>query len=292
MSDYRIQRAAQHLRDMHFQLPPVRPNPAWRVIREHFGVKTFCWSDVSEDLPTEAELGSAFAALNGEAVLALLSLISRLLSDAHEHRNATEIQRSLADWMLPRVIAVEASRRLGAAGDEGRDAVFHQGQLLVASALALKYGLPGSPSLGIEPSEETRHQVGILLIQISAHFGLATGQLPESDAMLGITVRTAHIGSNEAQALLAARNYELLVERAASARATGTLTYDLERDFSDLYGTDPLGFMAIALLHVAPWGDARPFSTQPSGFWAAGQLPLAPLSEHTARKPLDCPATR
>jgi hypothetical protein len=248
-------------------------------IRRHYMGVSVSWEDLNDGAaPTDAAVIAGFVELNTEAVISQLFVLSWLLEDARPHSNTPAVQGAIADWLLPADLAQAARVRLAHPDiDAHREAVVHHEQLLAATALALVNGRPGSPEPG-EPTLEQRHHLGSLLLKVSSLLGTGERVAPESDLILGATVRQAYVASNEQAALVAARNYEILIEGAQRAHQDGRLRYDLRSDFIAAYGIEPVAFMGIGLLHALPWIDLEALAQTPSAFWEAGRRLVADLA--------------
>jgi hypothetical protein len=255
----KVQLAAEHLQAMGFALPTARTNAAMDVLRYHHAVVTFSWDDFARDPAlTETELAAAFGEFSCCTVLALASLVSRLLFERGGRRSPEGIQRALVRWLLPGPVALQAERRLGGTGSFRRDAVFHHEQLLAVASLALLRGGDGDPG---PLSAADRHRLGLLLLHINHHLSTGPGLAPDSDEILGHTARALRLGEAEALPDLAARYFELFGERALTAHAEGTLTYDLAADFVNAYSIDPITFMGLGVLVLVPWVGAADLGT-------------------------------
>ena len=253
-----VQLAAERLAAMGIVLPAPRNDAAMDVLRYHHANIYVSWHDICNDAPPiEEEIGAILTQFSCPTVLALLSLISRLLHEREHPSSRLAVQSGLAKWMLPEPFATAAQWRMTAPGKLRRDSVFHQEQLLAASALALRHA--GDGALG-PLSQEERHRLGVLLLQINSHLPAPPGLPPDSDEMLGHTVRTLRFGESEAQPDLAARYFELFAERTPAAHGRGTLSYDVAADLIAEHGVDPVTFMGLGALLMVPWVGGSPAS--------------------------------
>jgi hypothetical protein len=281
----RDQLGANRLRAMGVWLPAPARNPSLERVRQsYFMGVTFSWRDVSADLPDEAAIAAQFVGVNCEATLALLYLVSRVLSDTRGTGAERDAQRDLAHWLLPAAVAGDAAARLVAEGNFHRDFIFHHEQLLAAAALALVHAGDGPPGV---PSEAERHQVGTLLLQLSGHLSTDEGVDAVSDQMLGHTARGLYLGFAEALPEVAARYYEFFGERLPKAHGDGHLAIDATSDFKVAYGVDPVTFMALGVLAVVPWVDVARLNAVVGSFWQAGRTLAAQLDNLGLRNAAD-----
>jgi hypothetical protein len=254
---------------MGIALPEPQIDPAGAVLREHFTGVSFSWSDVSDEDPNEAAVIDQFGEFGCEQILSVVSVVSHVLARGLSADEEAGAQNALATWLLPGAIAQIARDRLTATGSFRRHVIFFQEQLLAASSLALLHGSDGPPRDVL--TTERRHALGTLLLKISSLLSIGRALAPESDEVLGSTVRLLHIGSNEYPSLPAARYFDLFHQRARAAFETNQLSHDMNADFRAAYGVDLAGAMAIGPLAALPWINLEQLADIDGGYWTAGR---------------------
>jgi hypothetical protein len=265
-------------------LPDPDVPPGVAVLRELFAGTFVSWYDLFSDELTEGRLIEWVRAIPTETVIAVCSALSRLLAVGHEarqlpHYTAMEVvQRQIANWVLSPIYSGDVVRLLTGGARAPRQALVHDEQLLLAMKLAVLHGQDGPPELA---GPEHWHAVGRILLGLNGLLGRTRVDDPESDLMLGMTVRGLSVTNSEPAAYLIARYFHLLAESSHGVFDGGGAGRTFDADFASAYGVSIEEFMALAALCAAPFANLNdPLASRlgPGGFWQAGKLALQQMA--------------
>lgn len=221
-------------------IPPLPLMPAERVLRQLYGGTFLTYADVFGEAIDLKTVQRWIAAIPAETVLSICSVLSRYASV----RQARELsQGPLVAWAVSPLYAPDVLNMLRGGDQAPRQLLFHHEQLLLAAKLAILHGAGGPPA----PADVgQRHEVGRILLAVNDLI-LSAGRdaAPESDAILGLVVRSLTINSVEEPRYQIARAYDMFVERAAANPEIG-------RFFHDEFGVELPDFMAFGLFCSLP----------------------------------------